>query len=165
MMFPIFIFNASLRAYDLPMFVKPAWVYAKPIPFPIRANKPIPFIGNAHGLIGKALAKRYFPQFVDLQFVRKMSRNNGKRAAAIGRGSDSDVPSDEGPEYNADWLPEARSVFIVPSTGFYISFSECPKGPCTARNWRQKHREGVLVGTKHETPQQRRNRPHPRYPV
>ena len=24
-----------------------AWVYAKPIPFPIRANKPIPFIGNA----------------------------------------------------------------------------------------------------------------------
>jgi hypothetical protein len=24
-----------------------SWVYAKPIPFPIRANKPIPFIGNA----------------------------------------------------------------------------------------------------------------------
>jgi hypothetical protein len=25
---------------------RPQWVYAKPIPFPIRANKPIPFIGN-----------------------------------------------------------------------------------------------------------------------
>jgi hypothetical protein len=23
------------------------WVYAKPLPFPIRANKPLPYIGNA----------------------------------------------------------------------------------------------------------------------
>ena len=77
-----------------------------------------------------------------------MSRNNGKRAAAIGRASDSDVPSDEEPEYNVDWLPEARSVFVVPFTEFYNSFAECPKGTCTPRNWRQQHREGVLVGTK-----------------
>ena len=77
-----------------------------------------------------------------------MSRNNGKRAAAIARRSDSDLDSSEEPEYNVDWLPEARSVFVVPFTEFYNSFAECPKGTCTARNWRQKHREGVLVGTK-----------------
>ena len=77
-----------------------------------------------------------------------MSRNNGKRAAAIARGSDSDVDSSEEPEYNVDWLPEARSVFVVPFTEFYNSFAECPKGTCAARNWRQQHREGVLVGTK-----------------
>jgi hypothetical protein len=94
---------------------------------------------GTYGPIGKALAKRYFPQFVDLQFVRKMSRNNGKRAAAVGRASDSDVPSDEGPEYNVDWLPEARSVFVVPFTDeFYNSFSEYPRGPWTARNWKQQ---------------------------
>jgi hypothetical protein len=29
------------------------WVYAKPLPFPIRANKPLPYIENAHGLIKK----------------------------------------------------------------------------------------------------------------
>ena len=74
-----------------------------------------------------------------------MSRNNGKRAAAIARRSDSDLDSSEEPEYNVDWLPEARSVFVVPFTEFYNSFAECPKGTCTPRNWRQQHREGVLV--------------------
>jgi hypothetical protein len=118
---------------------------------------------GTYGLIGKTLAKRYFPLFVDLPFVRKMSSNTGKRAAASGRGSDSDVPSDEEPEYNVDWLPEARSVFIVPFTEFYNSSSECPKGSCTARNWRQKHREGVLVGTKRHN--NAKNRPHPWHPV
>jgi hypothetical protein len=76
-----------------------------------------------------------------------MSKNNGKRAAAIGRGSDSDVASSEEPEYNVHWLPEARSIFIVPFTEFYNSFAECPEGQCTARNWRKQHRKGVLVGT------------------
>jgi hypothetical protein len=82
-----------------------------------------------------------------------MSRNNGKRRAAISyqprkRLRRGFVDSEEEPEYNVDWLPEARSVFVVPFTEFYNSFAECPKGTCTPRNWRQQHREGVLVGTK-----------------
>jgi hypothetical protein len=51
--FALFFFNEALQAPRgtptppvLATAVLPEWVYAKPIRFPIRANKPIRYIGN-----------------------------------------------------------------------------------------------------------------------
>jgi hypothetical protein len=62
---PLPLHKAEVALGDLPPFPSLTnldWVYAKPIRFPTRANKPIRYIGNVYynRLIGKPLAKRYF---------------------------------------------------------------------------------------------------------